>query len=83
MRALRIAARHPAATGPYQRHAGKGFEDYMVEGLFAAIDAVEEATGEKEVNLIGYCLGGTFLAAALDYLHATPAGKPGSVSKCI
>ena len=46
----------------------KGFEDYMQEGPLAAISAIEKATGEKEVNAIGYCLGGTLLAATLAYL---------------
>ncbi|HLS69206.1 MAG TPA: class I poly(R)-hydroxyalkanoic acid synthase [Kiloniellales bacterium] len=63
--------------------AEKWFEDYMVEGLFAAIDAVEQATGEEELNLIGYCLGGTLLACALAYLHVKPANKPGPDPKRI
>lgn len=46
----------------------KGFEDYMQEGPLAAIDAIEKATGEKEINAIGYCLGGTLLASTLAYL---------------
>src|SRR5690606_27111789 len=37
------------------------FEDYMREGPLAALDAIEQATGEREVNAIGYCLGGTRL----------------------
>ncbi|WP_300552587.1 class I poly(R)-hydroxyalkanoic acid synthase [Maricaulis sp.] len=52
----------------------KTFEDYMHEGLFAAIDAIEQATGETSVNTVGYCVGGTMLASALAYLEAT--GKP-------
>ncbi|GGY32135.1 class I poly(R)-hydroxyalkanoic acid synthase [Bacterioplanes sanyensis] len=46
----------------------KDFTAYMQEGPLAAIDAIEKATGEKEVNAIGYCLGGTLLAATLAYL---------------
>src|SRR5258707_9046506 len=34
------------------------------------MDAVARATGQREVNLIGYCLGGTLLGATLGYLAA-------------
>ena len=56
-------------VNPDARLAEKGFEDYMREGPLAALDAVEKATGEKEVNFIGYCLGGTLLGATLGYLN--------------
>jgi polyhydroxyalkanoate synthase len=51
--------------------AQKGFDDYMREGALAALDAVEKATGEREANVIGYCLGGTLLGATLGYLSNT------------
>jgi len=47
----------------------KGFDNYMLEGPVAAIEAIEKATGEKEINAIGYCVGGTLLAATLAYLE--------------
>ena len=50
--------------------AGKGFEDYMQGGIFAALDAVEKATGVKDPNCVGYCIGGTLLAATLAYMAA-------------
>ncbi len=43
----------------------KTFEDYIKEGLFEALDAVEKATGEKKIDTIGYCIGGTMLSTAL------------------
>jgi len=57
-------------VNPDERLANKSFEDYMREGPLAALDAIEQATGEREVNVIGYCLGGTLLAATLAYMAA-------------
>jgi len=57
-------------VNPDKRDAEKTFEDYMLEGPLAALDAIEQATGETEVNAIGYCLGGTLLASTLAYMTA-------------
>ncbi len=57
-------------VNPDARLAEKGFEDYMTEGYLAALDAIERATGEREVNAIGYCLGGTLLGSTLAYMAA-------------
>ncbi|HQU01135.1 MAG TPA: class I poly(R)-hydroxyalkanoic acid synthase, partial [Acetobacteraceae bacterium] len=55
-------------VNPDARLSEKNFSDYMVEGVFGALDAIESATGQKEVNAIGYCLGGTLLASTLAYM---------------
>jgi polyhydroxyalkanoate synthase len=55
-------------VNPDERLAEKTFDDYMLEGPLAALDAIEKATGEKEVNVVGYCLGGTLLACTLAYM---------------
>jgi polyhydroxyalkanoate synthase len=55
-------------VNPDERQAQKSFEDYIREGIFAALDAVEATSGEKEVTAIGYCVGGTLLSVALAYM---------------
>jgi len=55
-------------VNPDARLAQMGFEDYMKQGPLAALEAVEKATGERQVNFIGYCLGGTLLGATLGFL---------------
>lgn len=55
-------------VNPDQRHAEKGFEDYMRQGVIDLLDVIERATGERAVNAVGYCVGGTLLSIALAYL---------------
>ncbi len=57
-------------VNPDEELSHKTFESYMLEGPLAALDAIEQATGEKDVTAIGYCLGGTLLSATLAYMAA-------------
>ena len=57
-------------VNPDEKLAAKGLENYMLEGPLAALDAIESATGERSVNAIGYCLGGTLLASTAAYSAA-------------
>ena len=57
-------------ANPDERLADKSFEDYMREGILAAVDRVLAITGEKSVTTMGYCVGGTLLAVTLAYLAA-------------
>ena len=67
-------------VNPDERLADKRMDDYLLEGPIAALEAIGQATGEPRVNAIGYCLGGTLLAATLAYLKARDAaGATGSV----
>ena len=50
---------------PDKRHASLDWNDYIDDGICFALDTIKKATGEKKVNAIGYCVGGTLLSAAL------------------
>lgn len=57
-------------VNPDASYADTRFDDYVLDGVLAAVDAIEQATGEQEINAVGYCLGGTLLAIALAYMDA-------------
>jgi polyhydroxyalkanoate synthase len=67
-------------VNPDTRHRDNGFEAYMREGIFAGLDAIEQATGESEVTAIGYCIGGTLLAMTLAYMAETGDRRIASAS---
>mgnify|MGYP006271155485 CR=1 FL=1 len=58
-------------VNPDATYAKKTFDDYLLDGPLAALDAIEQATGEREIDAIGFCLGGTLLASTLGYMAAT------------
>jgi polyhydroxyalkanoate synthase len=51
--------------------AEKTMDDYLREGVLEPLDAIEQATGSRDVTAIGYCIGGTLLGATLAYMAAT------------
>jgi polyhydroxyalkanoate synthase len=55
-------------VNPDKSLGAKTWEDYMKEGPLAAMDAIEQATGEMKVHTMGYCVGGTLLATTLAWL---------------
>lgn len=55
-------------VNPDTHLADKQFEDYMQEGILDMLDAVELASGQRDVSMIGYCIGGTLLSATLAYM---------------
>ncbi|MFK0665987.1 class I poly(R)-hydroxyalkanoic acid synthase [Aeromonas salmonicida] len=55
---------------PGVEQANIDLDDYVVDGVIAALDGVEAATGEREVHGIGYCIGGTALSLAMGWLAA-------------
>lgn len=45
-----------------------GFEDYMREGIYDAVEAVTKAANVERMNTVGYCVGGTLLATTLAHM---------------
>lgn len=58
-------------ANPDESHADTGMDAYVKDGVVAALDAVEQATGEADADLVSYCLGGTLSAMTLAYLAQT------------
>jgi len=67
-------------VNPGPELAKKTFADYMTGGILEAVDAVTRATGEKKTNAIGYCIGGTLLAATLGYMVKKKDRRIGAVT---
>ncbi len=47
-----------------------GWDDYVEQGVIGAIHVAQKITGQKQVNTLGFCVGGTLLASALAALAA-------------
>lgn len=58
-------------ANPDESHADNGMDAYVKDGVIAALDAVQLATGEADADLVSYCLGGTLSAMTLAYLAQT------------
>ena len=55
---------------PDQSMAKKTWDDYIEHAAIKAIDVVQEITGAKTINALGFCVGGTILGTALAVLAA-------------
>ena len=67
-------------VNPDESHAALSFDDYLRDGILSALDAIERATGESQTTAIGYCIGGTLLAAALAYMDAVGDKRIGAAT---
>ena len=45
------------------------FDDYVTEGVDAAVRVARELSGSDKVGAVGYCIGGTLLAAYMAWLN--------------
>ncbi len=57
-------------VNPDERLSHKTFEDYMLEGVLTAAQAVKKECGVEQTNVLGYCVGGTLVASTLSYVAA-------------
>jgi polyhydroxyalkanoate synthase len=55
---------------PGREDAQRTWDDYLNLGPFAAIPVVQQITGSKTMNMLGFCIGGTLLSSALGVLAA-------------
>ena len=46
------------------------FGDYVTDGVAKAVSAIEDITGQDQINAAGYCIGGTVLASTIAYYAA-------------
>lgn len=55
---------------PDESMARKTWDDYIEHAAIKAIEVVQEITGAKTLNALGFCVGGTILGTALSVLAA-------------
>ena len=67
-------------VNPDPRLAEKTFEDYMRDGIYAGVAAAMDQCGVKQVNTVGYCIGGTLLSATLAHMAAKGVAPIGSAT---
>ncbi|MFT3726654.1 MAG: class I poly(R)-hydroxyalkanoic acid synthase [Terricaulis sp.] len=67
-------------VNPDEHMAAATFEDYMRDGVYAAVAAAKQAAGVEHVNTVGYCIGGTLLAASLAHMAKKHDGSISSAT---
>ena len=55
---------------PDESMAQKSWDDYIENAAIKAISQVQDITGAKQINALGFCVGGTILSNALAVLAA-------------
>jgi len=53
---------------PTAEQRNLSFDRYVTDGVIQALEVVEKQTGQREVNAVGYCIGGTLLMTTLAYM---------------
>jgi poly[(R)-3-hydroxyalkanoate] polymerase subunit PhaC len=56
-------------VNPDARHRNCGWDDYISQGLLKALEIAADISESQQLNALGWCIGGVFLATALAVLH--------------
>ncbi|MDQ2065722.1 class I poly(R)-hydroxyalkanoic acid synthase [Xinfangfangia sp. CPCC 101601] len=56
-------------VNPDASYAGVGMDDYIRDGFIRAMAETRRITGEKQINVVGYCIAGTTLGLTLAHLQ--------------
>ena len=59
---------------------GLTWDDYIADGVLKAIEVVRAISKSEQINALGFCVGGTLLAAALAVLRARGEERVASVT---
>ncbi len=67
-------------VNPDASYADVGMDDYVQDGYLTALDEVKKITGEKKVNVVGYCIAGATLALTLSLMKKRKDTSVGSAT---
>ena len=65
---------------PHQAESKLTWDDYLEQGAIMALHVAQQISGQKQVNALGFCVGGTILATALAVLYARGESPVSSVT---
>ncbi len=65
---------------PDEAQRDESWGSYMKKGVLTAVDKVLEETGEDDLNIVGYCIGGTMVGSTLSYMAATDDKRANSAT---
>lgn len=65
---------------PDNSMANKTWEDYLQEGVITAMRVTRAISGVHDINLLGFCIGGTLLSCALSVLIGRGDSQPNSLT---
>ena len=65
---------------PKEAQGHLGWDDYLEQGPITALRVVQEITKVKQVNALGFCVGGTILTSSLAVLKARGEGPVASLT---